>query len=262
MSEKKTFQRPEVSVDELQKALYEANCRLMESEKQRNEMFSNISHDLRSPLAAITSTLEYLRSYGDIEPDELHDMLDIMSKKAEQLGDLINNIFYLTCQDNHKVTSKQVSTNLVQLLRDSVIQYQHDISFEKRTIEFVNNTATPVFVLLDVAQFQRVLDNLMSNARKYTASDGTIRLWLSTDDTNAVIEVQDNGIGIAPELTEKIFERTYTVSDARTPGKEGCGLGLAIARSILQSINGSISCKSEQKKGSTFTIVLPRISVT
>lgn len=260
MGEKKTFKKPEVTVEELQKALFEANCRLMESEKQRTEMFSNISHDLRSPLAAITSTIEYLKSLDDIDPDELNDMLDIMSKKAAQLGNLINNIFYLTCQDHHKIVAEPVATELGQFLQDVISVYQHDTSYEDRVIEFSNHTSHPTYVLLDAAQFHRALDNLMNNARKFTASNGYIKIRFSIDEINAIIEVEDNGVGIDPDLTEKIFERTYTVSNARTPGKEGCGLGLSIVQSIIQSINGTIFCTSEQKNGSTFTIVLPLIS--
>ena len=112
---------------------------------------------------------------------------------------------------------------------------------------------------MDTDHFYRVLDNLFTNALKYSLEDATITLgaMLSSDKKNVIIFVRDTGIGIPASSIQKIFERSYMVSSARTPSSSGTGLGLSIAKTIIERHNGDIWCESKEGHGSTFYLSLP-----
>lgn len=260
MSEnKKKFIRPEMTVEELQKALYQSNIKLMESEKKRTEIFSNISHDLRSPLAAIQSTVEYMASDPDMSKEDYVNALSILTRKTEQLGKLIDDLFLLTKYDQGKETCNLSKQDLGPLLEELFYQYEADHTFKDRKLILDVPIDLNANVYLDVDQFRRLMDNLFQNARKYSSDGDSITLSATIENNEVIITLSDTGVGIAPEFIDKIFDRTYTISSARTPGTSGCGLGLAIVKSIVNLHNGKIWCNSTPGIGSHFHIALALI---
>lgn len=266
---KKQFQKPEMTVEELQRALYDANQQLIQSnialkqqEQLKNEIFSNISHDLRSPLTALASSLEYLLCLEDFNRQQVEPYLTLMDQKVKGLGKLINDIFLLTTLESAAHTIHLAPHQIGLFLEEVFYQYDADPSFSEYPLTLELPLDFPYEVLLDPENFLRLLDNLMQNAKKYSSSGSPITLGAYSDPLveEVVIYVKDQGIGIPEHLTDKVFQRTFTVTSARTPGSSGCGLGLSIASSIAALHHGYLHCESKEKEGSTFSVHLPIIS--
>lgn len=297
------FETPALTVEELSAALYAANEelrktneelkekseKLISADRARTEMFANISHDLRSPITAIKSSVEYLLSIDDPSKDEVREYLKLMGSRISILEDFINDIFLLATLESKAVSLKPEELDIVAFLEEFYCECEVNPKYDKRSLSLDINDYTPVMANIDTKQFLRVLDNLVSNALKYSADGDSISLGLEyiagephnggaqisgTDapDGNATavaingnempgmveITVSDTGIGIKPEDVEHIFDRSFMANRARTPdAKTGFGLGLNITREIVLLHGGSIRCESAFGYGTTFTISLP-----
>lgn len=264
--QKKYFIPPGLSKEDLStkllkayKDLQETNERLIKEEQMRTEMFANISHDLRSPITAIRNNIEYLSSTDFISQKELATTLQILNKKILNLEALINNIFLLTTVENTNIPFHLEVLELGMYLEEFFFSCKTDKKYSNRNLLLEVPEHFSYIVSVDTNYFYRVLDNLFTNALKYSSDGATITLGtiLSSDEKNVIIFVRDTGIGIPASSIPKIFERSYTVSSARTPDNSGTGLGLSIARTIMERLNGNICCESEEGNGSTFYLTLP-----
>lgn len=268
MSKKKQeFIQPQLSVSELSHALYEANQKLAKAnndliaaQKERDIIFANISHDLRSPITAIRNTIELLRDSEDLSKDELNKFLSLMDVRSEYLEHLINDVFLLSSLEvNREVHMSQ--QNIGMFLEEFYFTAETDQKYSKRNLELEVPEDFPYMVSIDTNLFFRLLDNLFSNALKYSDEGATIALgaeFINSKTPSVRIWVRDTGIGMSKEHIPHIFDRTYRIDQARTPGaKSGCGLGLSIVKSIAQKHMGKVYCTSKLHKGSTFFIELP-----
>ena len=251
MENKRKYEIPRViaSEDELAKALYIANKKMSDMEEKRSEMFANISHDLRAPLAAINGRLEYL--IGELEKDN-------KNQRGKGMEKLIEDIFLMARLDNAIVNVKLEKVPVAFFLEDYFYMINEEPKYKDRKIisEIPENLTQEINI--DTEKITRVLDNLFTNALKYSNSGDKIILGLKIENQKAVIYVKDNGIGIDSDALEKIFERCYKVQEARTPGAEASyGLGLAIAKSFVELCGGNIRCESERFYGTTFYIEFP-----
>ena len=269
MNPKETFISPELTVEELTKALYQANLDLDESnrvlrktQKERCEIFSNLSHDLRSPITAIRSSIEYLQSLQTFSPDEVLSVLSLILRKSIQLEQLINDMFLFASLEASEITFHYESLNLGMFLEEFFYSCELDSNYSTCHLSNHVPVSFPYEVSIDPKLMERVLDNLFTNARKYSSTPASITLNAKPLDNHLVeVEVKDTGIGIAKEYLEKIFDRSYMVSAARTPdNRSGCGLGLSIARSIIEHHGGTIWCESTLGQGSSFFFTLPIIN--
>lgn len=247
--------------DELKRAndaLSDKNRALQESERLRKAMIANISHDLRAPLTAIRSALELLANPETRTCDMIEDSLRLIDRRIHNLEGLVQDLYFLTT-----VTDTMRDLNLEPIKLGPFLEnYFFDATVDSRYDDHDMQLDVPIdldaTVMIDIQKTIRVLDNLFTNAAKYSGSGSQITLRAYTEDNHAIIIVSDNGIGIPSESIPHIFKPTYTVSSARTPGVEtGSGLGLAIVKSVIEKENGTIRCESEQKKGSSFIIELP-----
>lgn len=261
---KKTFSRPELTVQQLSEELIltnlklqEANRQLRENEQARTEMFSNISHDLRSPITAIKNAVDYLSSLEYITQEELTPMLKLMSTRIYSLENLINNIFLLASLKNHHVKFNLSPIEIGTFLEDYFFSCEADTKYEKRNLilNVPNDFSYPVNI--DTEQLIRVLDNLFTNALKYSYPDSDITLGAYKNNDFIVIFIEDTGMGMELSQCKKIFEYSYTIEKARTPGISSTGLGLSIVKTIIEQLHGTIWCESELKKGSRFSFQLP-----
>lgn len=242
--------------------LTDANRQLHAIQKEREEMMSNLSHDLRAPITAIRSAIDYLLVSDNLTIDDYKASISMIDRRTHVLEDLIQDMYYLFCVED---TSKQLQ--LAQLsIGPFLEEYYYDTLTDSRfdthriLLEVPEDLIGTVSV--DVPKFVRVLDNLFNNALKYTPADSTItlRAELSGNKDMVLISVLDNGPGIPQNALPNIFNRTYTVSDARTPGENSSsGLGLAIVKAIMDRHGGTISCTSEINKGSCFILALPTV---
>lgn len=254
---KKQFVKPQMDVDELQQALFQANKELMESERKKNELFSNISHDLRSPLTAIQTTLELILDSPEMTTDQIREHLAAVLLRSKQMKSLVDDVFLLTKLDHGKQEMKLEKVELGAFLEEMYFGYEADPTFGERELCLEVPIDLDAPVLLDPEQFGRVIDNLFQNARKYSDAGDRISLNAYKQEREVIFTVEDTGIGMSEENAKRVFERTYTVSSARTPGESGCGLGLSIVKSIVNLHGGRIWCTSVEDEGSTFYVALP-----
>ena len=270
MQEKKpAFEKPELTVEELSIALFQANQKLdlankqlILNEKERSDFYANISHDLRSPMAAINSSIEYLLSQSTWDEKEVRSILTLIQGRSKFLTQMINDIFMLSALDTSRKSVQPEPIDIGYYLEEFFYDCAADSKYNSRILRLQVPYELDCIVNIDPNLMQRVLDNLFTNALKYSFPGASIILGAKeTDDHQILIFVSDTGIGISQENLEKIFERSYMVEDARTPGfTQGCGFGLAIAKSIVTKHNGTIWCESVLNEGSTFYIKLPIVS--
>ena len=262
---KKAFDEPDVKekqIEELSAKLLVANQKLKESEMERTRMLENISHDLRAPLTAIYSSIEYLYELiqqQDMDRKELTRVLNIMNKRAGTLEILIQDLFFLTCMDNDKQSFKFEIIPFAEFLTEYFFMTEADDKYKDRKLQMIIPDNSDVLVKIDVNLMTRVLDNLFTNALKYSFSGDSITLGIAeVSDNSIVFYVKDTGIGISAQDIPHIFERTYMVSNSRSPQeKSGSGLGLAIVQSIMQHHHGKVWCESNIGKGSQFFCEIP-----
>lgn len=267
---KNQFEKPELSVEELSHALFETtlklqttNEQLTKQEQQNKEFYANISHDLRAPVTAINNSIEYLLSNDSISQAELINTLKMMQKRTNYLSKLINDVFLLASLESNaagtvcsKVHKEPVDISF--FLEDYFYLCEADCRFEQvnLTLDIPDNFQLTMDI--DPNLMHRALDNLFTNALKYSSSAPAITLGAYLEQNALCIYVKDNGIGIAKKHLEKIFERSYMVQKARTPDQQNSsGFGLAIVKAIIEQHGGTIRCESELKKGSRFIITLP-----
>lgn len=265
---KQAFVKPEIQVQELTHALYETskklertNQELIQAQKEKDEIFSNISHDLRAPITVINNAVENLLSMDEINTDTLYQTLNIIKRRGEFIHHLVEDVFLLTSIHTNTNALHMESIPIKDFLEDYYYSMAADRSYQTRKLGIRLPTDYEYVVFIDVKLMQRVLDNLFSNALKFTSEGDTICLNAFEDKANTItIQVIDTGIGIPRSQIPYIFKRTYMVDSSRTPGENnGCGLGLAIGQSIIEKHKGQITCKSTEGKGSIFSINLPLI---
>ena len=291
---KLTFIQPELTVEDLSKALYSANLdlqsandRLEKQQESQRQLLSNLSHDLRAPLAAVYSNVEYLQSLStqELTPNQLTQSLDVISQKLRDATNLLDQILTLNKLDDSEMEIHFQSIPLYAFLEDYYFQQLVDQRFANRKLHlnlpsgahapgifpptdtsggcapgiFSPDTASPD-LMIDITLFKRVLDNLFSNALKYSDTDDTIELSAFSDAAGHHVLIRDTGYGISLEDLPHIFDRSYIGNDNHhrnpsTDGNSSHGLGLAIVQDILLRHNARISCESQIGVGTTFHIV-------
>jgi signal transduction histidine kinase len=276
MMNKKKFTEPKVDkIEELTAQLLVANEKLKKEEQNRKMMLENISHDLRAPLTAIRTAVDYVKSLESdeiLDKEEIHQMVQLIDKRTKTLEELIQDLYYLTCLDNDSSPFQTERIPIGDFLEDYYFTAEMDNKYEHRELQLDVNEGMNIEVDINMQQMTRVLDNLFTNALKYSNEGDEIKLGTyipkikeiqrhSNQESAAswvVVYVADTGIGIAPGNVEKVFDRTYMVSDARTPsGITSSGLGLAIVKTIVEKHGGMIWCESVMGKGSVFKAMLP-----
>ncbi|MGD9559785.1 MAG: sensor histidine kinase [Oscillospiraceae bacterium] len=239
--------------------LAQANEKLRLSEIKRSETLANISHDLRAPASALRSAVDTMRENQDLTPEERLTLLDIMDRRTKSLEHLITELHYLISLDLPGFNLSKAEVDLVAFAEEYSVVQEADSRFEARRIGCEVDPSVSVRAVADANALVRVLDNLYDNALRFTEEGDEITIGCKATEEGAALYVRDTGIGMEPDQLDLIFERTYKVSDARTPQKAGgSGLGLSIVRKIVELHGGRVWCESSPGAGSTFWIILPQ----
>ncbi|MEL6988635.1 MAG: HAMP domain-containing sensor histidine kinase, partial [Bacteroidota bacterium] len=224
-------------------------------ENLRRELIANISHDLRTPLSIIQGYAETLLIKEDqIGKDEKNKYLKIILDSSENVNQLVNQLFEYSKLEAKQVEAQKEPFSLAELVNDIFMKYQIIASNKNQTIELKQGSSTPL-VFADVSLVERVIQNLMDNAIKFTPEGGKILLELNISEDSVQCSVSDNGIGISEKDQVHIFERYHR--SERTKKPSGAGLGLAIAKKIMEIHQSTLKVRSKLNEGTSFIFDLP-----
>lgn len=226
--------------------------RLSEAWEQQRLFVSNISHELRTPLTVVLGYLQSLLRRGTNLNDYQREALETAAAEADRTVRLLQDLLDLARADSGYMQYHLESIAINDLVLE-VIEMAEKVS--DRLIQMKSEEM--VLAITDRDRLKQVLINLIDNAVKYSNPDESIQVILEKADRNAIIHVQDNGVGIPLQDQNRIFERFYRVDEARSRSTGGHGLGLAIAKTLVEGMGGSITVRSKPGDGSDFAIVLP-----
>jgi signal transduction histidine kinase len=223
-------------------------------ERQRDEFFSSVSHDLRTPVAAIKAAIGVVLANMPPEmPPPLQRLLGNVDLAADELTSLIEDLLEMARLQSGRVELWRTSVDLWDVIARAARALEPLIETRGQRLVF-SPPAKPVRASVDAERLGRVLRNLLGNAQKYGRENGTISVVLERGATDVCISVADDGPGIPIDDQERIFERFYRVHGT---GSAGTGLGLAIARGLVELHGGRLSVESTPGRGSTFRVALP-----
>lgn len=226
-------------------------------EQARRDFVANVSHELRTPLTTIKSYLEALDD-GALEDRALAKrFLGVTRNEAERMIRLVTDLLHLSRLDSDQAVMMKKYTNLAEMLEEVVDRFSFQLHQQQIQVSIEADPRVQE-VLIDRDKIDQVLDNLVSNAIKYTPEQGKIQLQTQkVGDDWVSITVSDTGIGIPRKHLSRIFDRFYRVDKARSRNMGGTGLGLSIAREIIKAHGGSITLESELDRGTKVTFLLP-----
>jgi signal transduction histidine kinase len=236
------------------------NCQFMQLQKNdqtRRDMLTDLSHDLRTPLASLQGYLETIKLKGNTLSDEQHrQFISIAFKNANQLKKLVDQIFELAHIEGGQVTINLEYFPIDELLHDIAAKFQHRIT-EKSILLRVVPEQCDFMVCTDIEKLERVLSNLIDNAIRHTEIGGEITLQVSEKENSQInLAVIDNGTGIHEKELTYIFDARYRASNAICDNKEHGGLGLAITQKLLLLLQSDIHVKSKIGEGTVFNFSL------
>ncbi len=255
LSERLPIDNPNDEFGRLATVFNETLARLQDSFDRLRRFTADASHELRTPLTALRSVGEVgLREELDLAAHR--DVIGSMLEEADRLASLVDNLLTLTRVDSGRITLNPEPVNLGEVANDVVDCL--GVLAEEREQDLSVEVERDADALVDRATLRQALINLLDNAIKYTETGGKIRLKTGkTPDGRAMVEIIDDGPGIASEHCEAIFDRFYRVEPGRSSETGGAGLGLAIARHVVEINGGLVELESKLGQGSTFRIVLP-----
>ena len=239
--------------------------RLEELDRAKSRFFTNVSHELRTPLTLTIGPLEDLRDgvHGDIH-EEAREELDLALRNSNRLLRMVNQILDVAKLEAGQLALRPVEADLAELVA-SVVQAFAPLA-ERREIDLSSEGLDePVMAIIDPDQFEKVILNLLSNAFKFTSPGGSVAVALSTEDhvgtPCAVLQVTDTGIGIDESLQSAIFDRFYQGRERPESPIPGTGIGLSLARELVELHLGRIEVESTPGEGSSFTVRIPTRSL-
>ena len=224
------------------------------AEQRKNDLVVYLAHDLKTPLTSVIGYLNLLRDENQISEELREKYLSISLEKAERLEDLINEFFEITRFNLSNITLAYSRVNLTRMLEQ--LTYEFKPMLLDKNLECVLEVAPDISVKYDVDKIQRVFDNLLRNAVNYSFDNGTVHIAVIQNEENIIIKFTNQGNNIPKEKLERIFEQFYRLDTARSSKSGGAGLGLAIAKEIVELHGGTITAKSENEE-IEFEVTLP-----
>jgi signal transduction histidine kinase len=240
-------------VGQLAQAFNRMSDELEHVERSRRDLVANVSHELKTPIAAIRAHLENLLD-GVERPDPA--TLQVMLEQSDRLTRLVDQLLDLSELESGDVPLRREPFELGPVV--SQVLSEIEVAGGTGGVELRDELAAGLPpVDADAERIHQVLFNLVDNAVRFTPPGGAVTVRAERHDAAVRIEVVDTGVGIAPEHLPRLFERFYRVDQARSRGAGGTGIGLAIARSVVEAHGGQLRAESELGRGSTFTFELP-----
>ncbi|WP_304509555.1 sensor histidine kinase [Anaerotignum sp.] len=227
--------------------------RLQKSFENERQFTCDASHELRTPTAVIISQCEYLLSQEDNEDKTAS--LKVILRQSKKMSKLISELLMLARTDNNKQAVHFERLNLSETIQ--IVIEEMDLVAHNKNIKFKTDISDDIYINADQTLIMRMLINLMSNAVQYANQDGLVKISLHRVNGNVQGKIADNGIGIAPEYLDKIWDRFFQVDPSRNNTNGSSGLGLAMVKWIVEKHNGTIVVESTINEGTVFTFILP-----
>ncbi len=222
---------------------------------ERRDFVSNVSHELRTPLTTMRSYLEALSDGAINEPELGKQFLSVAQTETERMIRLVTDLLQLSRMDSREYELNTDFVDFIKFFNRIIDRFEmaksKEITF-KRSLP-----TTPLYVEIDTDKVTQVIDNIISNAQKYSPDGGSIRFTVTANDGELLVEIKDTGMGIPREQVDRIFDRFYRVDRARARSMGGTGLGLAISREMIMAHNGRIWAESVEGKGTSVFFTLP-----
>ncbi|MGQ4678462.1 sensor histidine kinase [Paenibacillus polymyxa] len=223
------------------------------------KMISNISHDLKTPLTVVLGYAEMLDGDPDISPEERIKLLSRIHQKTSEAIELIGSFFSLAKLEANDTDIQLTRLEIGELCRRSILEFYDLLTAQGFTVH-IDIPEHPIHALGNEGAIGRVLSNLISNAIRYGAEGRTLGLTLSEQQDTVRIEVWDRGKGIQEPEQDKVFERMYTLEDSRNKAVQGSGLGLTIAKRLVECMNGEMQLTSKPYEQTVFSFTLKKIN--
>ncbi len=239
--------------EQAQQLLTYQNAQLVELDKLKDEFVSSVTHELRTPLTSISGYVEVLIE-GE-EDDERRSYLEIVDRNAERLLGLVSDLLFTARLQDDRLELDQSDVDLREVVEQAVASARPRAEAGSVALTFETGDVPPVAGEAD--RLAQLLDNLVSNAIKFTPPGGTVGVSLSAAEGVVRVEVSDTGIGIPESERERLFERFFRSQTALEQQIQGTGLGLYISKAIVEAHRGRITVNSAENEGTTFIVELP-----
>jgi signal transduction histidine kinase len=235
--------------------LKESQKEVAELQVQKDELFAIIIHDIKNPVSLIKNLVELLRSY-DLTATEQSEVIDDILKTTSKIVSLSQEVSRILALEGSKIVINFEPCQINEILRD--VHLRNNVSAKKKNITMLLDLVDDLpEVELDFQKVDEVLDNLISNAIKFSDENGKIRLRAIKEGANCVVEISDKGLGLSEEDVQMAFQRGAKLSARPTANEPSSGLGLWIVKKLIEAHNGRVWVRSSLGKGSTFAFSIP-----
>ncbi len=218
---------------------------------KQKQFISDASHELKTPITIINGHVDLLLRWGKDDKETLENELQTIKNETLAMNDLIDSLLFFARSDSDNINYEMNYTNLTDLVKDVIMQFEV-LNTEFIVEKFIEDDC---FIMCDKASIIRTLRIILSNCIKYCGDNKKLDIFMAKEGTNVKLQIKDYGIGIPKEYIENIFDRFYRVDSSRTKNTGGLGLGLSIAKDIIESHNGCIYAHSHN--GTSIIIELP-----
>lgn len=234
--------------------------RMQEAKLQQMRFVNDASHELRTPIAVIQGYTDMLDRWGKTDEAVLDESIAALKSESEHMHDLVEQLLFLARGDAGRNTLTKTKLNLAQITSEVCEESEMIDPDHRYTLKFDQSALTDnrYQVLADTAMIKQSIRIIVQNAARYSAAQTTISFNVLCDKNTVQVSVEDEGMGISETAATHIFERFWRADNARIESNEGSGLGLSIAKWIVDNHDGSIEVLSHEGVGTRFTIVLPR----
>lgn len=246
----------EQQVSERTEVIQQQTEELKKLDKIKSRFFANISHELRTPLSLIIGPVSNLLTNKKFDDQTTGD-LQLVERSGKKISHLISEILDLAKLDNHKVQTEYTPVLLSRFFNELFSNFEFESRKRNITYQFDFDGDESTIAKIDLKKVDKIVNNLLFNAFKFTPSDGEITARATIETNSITVTVQDNGRGIKEDDLPKIFDRFYQTGDETAKAEGGWGIGLAMSYNLAKLMDGDITVLSQWQQGSTFTLTLP-----
>jgi signal transduction histidine kinase len=226
--------------------------RVEEIEQLKNELVSTVSHELKTPLAAIKAYTATLRANPSLYESHRNEFLGVVEQQADRLSRLVDDMLLVTRVESGHMLRRRMLVSLDSLIDEALREVQHD-----PVAHPVEQHTAGVTISGDPERLRDIFRNLLENAFKYSPQGGSVVIAAQSGEQQTVVTIRDRGVGIAEADLPYIFDRFYRAQDEKTKNVGGSGLGLYIVHALVRAHGGTIDVRSDPGTGTTFTLRLP-----